>query len=272
MILKDFIPPVIINAAKFLKQNQKLYSSYKTAQAQCKNGYTDKDLLEVIYQKTRIFRDAILLNRPVITENSFLRTLIGLSLALRRNELNVIDFGGACGAHYFISKMVFGKSTNLRWHVVETPNIVSSAIELEDGHLKFFDDLQKAKDGLEHIDLVFSSGALQYTPEPYEFLEQLTECKAKNIFITRAGLSTLPKELIIVQKARLSENGIGPMPQGMNDKIIQYPVIFARKDKFEEILSRNYSIEILFNEDERYYAAGQPINMYGYFGVLRKWH
>jgi hypothetical protein len=60
------------------------------------------------------------------------------------------------------------------------------------------------------------------------------------------------------------------MPEGMRDGVVQYPVTFARKDKFEEILSQNYSIDILFNEDKAaYQAASHSIDMYGYFGSIK---
>lgn len=270
MKLKDVIPPVIVKLAKFLKQDGKLYSSYEQALAVCKSGYEENDLVEVVYEKTRQYRDIVFKQHPFISEISSLRTLIGLSLSCRSKELNVIDFGGACGAHYFDSKMVFGEKIKLRWHVVETQKMVSKAIELQDGNLRFFDNLQSAKDALDRVDLVFSSGALQYVPRPYEFLGQLVDCKASNIFITRVGLSTLPTELISVQKSALSANGLGSMPKGMLDGEAQYPVTFARKDRFEEILSKHYSVDILFNEDKgAYIAGGNLIDMYGYFGSLK---
>lgn len=275
MKLKDFVPPIVVKLAK-RKQSASLFTSYESALAACKSGYEEDDLVNVVYEKTRRYRDILITQRPLVSEINSLRTYtsVGLSLAIaRKKELNVIDFGGACGAHYFLSKIVFGDRINLRWHVVETPKMVSKASGLSglgDGQLKFFDDLQKAKSGLGRVDLLFSSGALQYVPRPYEFLKQLTECRADNIFITRVGFSTLPKELVIVQKSNLSANGPGPMPEGMRDRVIQYPVTFARKDKFEEILSQNYTIKILFNEDKGAYLAGNhSIDMYGYFGSLK---
>lgn len=270
MQLKDFVPPIVVKLAKRKKQSHELYKSYENALDVCKSGYEENDLANVVYEKTRLYRDLLLMQHPFVSEITSLRTLVGLSLAIRGHELNVIDFGGACGAHYFISKSVFGERIRLRWHVVETPKMVSKAIGLEDGQLKFFDDLQKARNAIGRADLVFSSGALQYVPRPYEFLERLIECRADNIFITRVGFSTLPKELVIVQQSNLSANGPGPMPQGMRDGVVQYPVTFARKDKFEEILSQNYSINILFNEDKgAYQAASYSIDMYGYFGSIK---
>jgi len=276
MRLSDFVPPIAVKLARRLNRShclyepQDLFESYEDALAVCKSGYEEDDLVNVVYEKTRLYRDLLLVQHPFVAEITSLRTLIALSLAIRGNELKVIDFGGACGAHYFLSKSVFGKRINLRWHVVETPKMVSKAVGLEDGQLKFYDDLQKAKLAIGHADLVFSSGALQYVPRPYEFIEQLIECSADNIFITRVGLSTFPKEVVIVQKSNLSANGPGPMPQGMRDEVVQYPATFVRKDRFEEILGQNYSLDILFNEDKgAHQAAGHSIDMYGYFGSIR---
>lgn len=252
------------------RSTQALYSSYEDALSVCGGAYEENALANVVYEKTRLYRDSLLIQHPFVSEIISLRTLIGLSLSIRNNELNVIDFGGACGAHYFIAKAVFGERINLHWHVVETPKMVSKAIGLENGQLRFFDTLEKAKIAFGRVDLVFSSGALQYVPRPYEFLKQLTECKAANMFITRVGLSTLQKELIVVQKSNLSSNGPGPMPIGMQDGVVQYPVTFARKDQFEKILSENYAIDILFEEDKGSYQAGShSINMYGFFGTIK---
>jgi len=56
----------------------------------------------------------------------------------------------------------------------------------------------------------------------------------------------------------------------MKDGIIRYPVTFVRKDRFEEIISKNYQINIQFNEEKgAHLAGGNPINMYGYFSSLK---
>ena len=266
MKLKDFVPPIMLRVAKRLKQGKALFTSYDSALAACKSGYEEDDLINAVYEKTLRYREFLVRQRPLVSDIDSLRTLIGLGLATCNRELNVIDFGGACGAHYFLARVVLGNSITIRWHVVETPKMASRATELADEHLKFFDDIQKAKNELNRVDLLFSSSALQYVPHPYEFLKRLTECGADQMFFTKIGLSTLQMELITIQKSSLSGNGPGPMPEGMRDKKIQYPVTFARKDKFEEILRKNYSIDIQFNEDKgSYQAVNHTIDLYGYF-------
>jgi len=121
------------------------------------------------------------------------------------------------------------------------------------------------------VDMLFTSYALPYLPDPYGSLRRLAECGASNIFITRVPLSTLSRELITIQTSNLSSNGPGPMPAGMKDGLIQFPVTFARKDKFEEIISKDYQIQIRFTEDKGAYAVGKySIDMYGYFCSSKK--
>lgn len=272
MNLRDFVPPIIVERLRKIKQgSNELFNSYESAIAKCKRGYEENSVVMVVYEKTKRYRDALISERPLVSDITSLRTFVGLSLANSGKDLNVIDFGGACGAHYFLAKaFLLCSRVGLRWHVVETPNMVNIASGLEDGQLKFYDDLEKAKNELGRVDIVFTSGALQYVPQPCESLKRLTECGASSIFITRVGLSTLSSELIAIQTSNISSNGPGPMPAGMKDGIIQYPVTFARKDKFEEIISKNYQIQIQFNEDKRAYSFGKySIDMYGYFGLLK---
>lgn len=107
MHLRDFVPPILVKLAKRSKQSQELYDSYESALAVCKSGYEENDLVNVVYEKTRLYRDSVLAQHPHVSEITSLRTLVGLSLSSSGNELNVADFGGACGTHYFLSKAVF---------------------------------------------------------------------------------------------------------------------------------------------------------------------
>ncbi|MGE5313574.1 MAG: hypothetical protein ACM3Q4_02665 [Acidobacteriota bacterium] len=68
----------------------------------------------------------------------------------------------------------------------------------------------------------------------------------------------------------MSANGIGPMPEGMADGIIKYPVIFPIKSKIEEIIAQAYTIRLALQEDKaEYLVNGSPIDLYGYYGVKK---
>jgi len=60
---------------------------------------------------------------------------------------------------------------DLYWTVVETPEMIKQAKELATSHLKFTTRLPK------NVDLVYSSGALQYLNEPYTMLEKLVKLR-----------------------------------------------------------------------------------------------
>lgn len=272
--MKEFVPPILLSFFRKTQQNptvEQFYSSYSEALSDCNGGYKENQLVSTVYEKTRIYRDILASQEPRVFDLSSLRTLVGLSLAVTDRELNVIDFGGACGVHYFIARAFMGDRVRFRWHVVETSKMAEVAKGLEDGQLEFFDSLHRAKESFEKIDLVFSSGALQYVPDPYETLGEITQCGARALFLTRIGLTRGNSELIMAQTSTLSANGPGALPEGMPDGTVKYPVIFARKDKVEDIIGINYSLDIRFDEDRQAYLAGNTgIDMYGYFATLRK--
>ena len=96
------------------------------------------------------------------------RTLAAIGLSTQGSNLNVIDFGGG-GYHYKLAKIAFGSERTLKWHVVETPEMVSEAIRIKEPDLGFYDDITDAKNDLVKVDLVFSSSALQYCSDPTLF-------------------------------------------------------------------------------------------------------
>jgi putative methyltransferase (TIGR04325 family) len=249
-----------------------IFPSYERALAVCQGGYGDPAVARVVYEKTIIYRDLLRSQRPLVCELPSLRTCMALSLAQAGTaaSFHVIDFGGGCGVHYFLAQAQLGHRVDLRWHVVENPTMATMAASLEDGHVKFYDNLGEARADLGRVDLVLSSGALQYVAQPYASLQQLTACGASSLFLTRIGLSTESREFVTLQTSHLRDNGPGPMPVSLPDGVVSYPVTLARKDIFEDIIAQRYQIDIIFHEDTHAYAAGPyRFDMYGYFGVLK---
>jgi putative methyltransferase (TIGR04325 family) len=130
---------------------------------------------------------------------------------------SVLDFGGACGAHYALAARV---SPGIRWAVVETPAMVARASELATGTLQFFNSISLANEWLGGAELVHSSGALQYTPDPESTLKQLCDLRAAKMLWARMLLSTNALEHEI-QTSRLSDNGPGQLP-GLKEKAVKY--------------------------------------------------
>src|SRR5918996_2073943 len=107
MHLREFVPPILVS--RFRTQphgSPALFPSYERALAVCQGGYGDPALARVVYEKTIIYRDLLRCQRPLVCEPASLRTCLALSLAQAGTaaSFHVIDFGGACGAHYFLAQ------------------------------------------------------------------------------------------------------------------------------------------------------------------------
>jgi len=146
--------------------------------------------------------------------------------------------------------------------------MVQTARDLENDELRFFDNLEDALRSLPRADLVFSSGTLQYVPNPYQSLEELTKCGAAQIFITRVGLTTGPKEIISIQRSRIADNGPGLSLEGAPNELVRYPVTFASKHRFEQILQTHYIVRVQLNEERRVHWAGEWIDYFGYLATV----
>jgi len=287
-ILKQILPPVIV---KIVKNNLSeancsgTYDSYQEAALACTGfGYEQEDLISVILEKTKRYK--ISLDTVKYLEPSIQDTRLALAISLahnttqhnttqhnttQHNTTQVIDFGGACGAHYFFANAFFKDKVKLEWHVVESLGLASVGKVLEDGQLHFYNNLESVKKRTEEVDLLFSSGTLQYIPDPYGTLKDMVMFGAKYIFLTRTAMTTEKSDLVTVQTSRLSENGVGLLPNGMKDAIAKYPVVFVRKDVVEEIVAEHYDIKMLWKEHaEAYRWNGHSVDVYGIVAERRK--
>jgi putative methyltransferase (TIGR04325 family) len=265
--IKQLVPPLIL---KRLKRATPIFASYDAAQRACQSGaYENESIVKVVVEKNRIFRQTIHAS-PTFNLGD-LRTLIALGLVNAQGTLKVLDFGGGAGAyHYAIAKAVLGNRRNLKWNVVETPAMVKEGQLIGDVDLKFFDNINDAKNDLGAVDLILSSGALQYCQNPLRFLKELTEVGAENIFVTRIPLSESDKSVISIQVSKLSENGPGPLPAGVDDRNVSYPITFSSRHAVEKVLRERYEIVFSINEDKDTFRAGKDkIDLYGYFCKLK---
>ena len=267
-LIKSFIPPILFKALKNLNaSSNKVYKNYQDALDLCltkRGGYSADELVKVVVDKNlRLFSD-ISSNR-VLGLEAF-RTLAAIGLSTQGSNLNVIDFGGGGGYHYKFAKIAFGSERTLKWHVVETPEMVSEAIRVKEPDLEFYDDITDAKNDLVKVDLVFSSSALQYCSDPLYFLKELVKIDAKYLFITRTPFVDSTENIIAIQKSRLSSNGPGPLPEGVRDKSVFYPITYVSRSAVEDILSQNYEIRFMTDEGSGvFHIKGLTINMNGYF-------
>src|SRR5215510_8501272 len=170
----------VVRVLPKLEHNRSLshYLTYDQALNDC-TGYEQPTLLDVIAKKTERLRDSAP-NRVIRASDTDVY-LFGAVLAvrnlIRRPEVSVLDFGGSCGAHYFSVRRVL-PAVPVRWVIVETSGMAERARRVSQGAFHAVDSIERALDICGQPDLVFSSGALQYTPNPWAMLRQLLELAA----------------------------------------------------------------------------------------------
>jgi putative methyltransferase (TIGR04325 family) len=247
-----------------------IYRSYDEALRSCSaNGYENDDIVRVVIDKNIAFRDQ-LEARPAL-DLAAMRTIFGVGLACTGRCLRVLDLGGGGGFHYFIARTALGRTTDIRWNVVETPAMAREGARIADGALKFFPGVGEAVADLGSVDLVLSSGALQYCRDPLASLRELVDARASHLFITRTSFSESTGTIVSVQQARLSSNGPGPLAPGHEDRTVSYPIVFASRAQAECLLRESYDIRFVLTEDQGAYSVGEtPMHLYGYYCDLRR--
>ena len=191
-------------------------------------GYEHPWLVEVIYQKTLRLRDDLVSGATALTRAE-VPVLAAIAL-VHAQQLRVVEFGGGCGGQYFrLRAALDGRFRS--WLVVETPALVARAGGLEDGILSFGTELPG------EADLIYSSGALQYAPDPEVALSALITIRAEVICLTRLHFGSGTSEL---QLSRLRDNGPGPLPPHTPDAWVAYTRTSIPRPVFEGRISPTY--------------------------------
>jgi putative methyltransferase (TIGR04325 family) len=271
-IIKELIPPIIWRIIRkkteqpIAANSQEVFLSYQDALKLCTNdAYEDRELIEVVFKKTRRFLEKLKSEPIPIWETAAysMISVVNPIIESKTNKINVLDFGGACGAHYFILRSLI-KDLKINWCVVETPTMVEYAKALETDEISFFDNFTEAIKKLGKVDLLHTSGTLQCVDDPRKYLAKILNCNAKWLLFNRLGLNKLDRDIITIHSSRLSWNGIGELPEGHNDREVKYPFTFLSEAKFLKIVEEKYSIVAKFNDQSGMFEVnGEEIVGYG---------
>jgi putative methyltransferase (TIGR04325 family) len=273
-IIKKITPPFFLDIIRsILYPTIVSYKTYNDAVKACKNqNYESSELIKYLCNKNILFKKEIKPN--VLFNLNSLRVIVALHLCeIKKRSLKVIDFGGGGGFHYFVALRLLPRRIKLKWNIVETTTLVNEVKKrkITDKNLHFYDNIENAKNNLNKVDLVFSSGALQYCSNPLNFLKQLTEAKGQYIFITRTPLVNADKDIFSIQVSKLSSQSLGGLLKGYVDKKIIYPITYCSKSKFEKILREKYHIKFMYIETrDAHKVDNRFIDEYCYFCVLKK--
>jgi putative methyltransferase (TIGR04325 family) len=230
-----------------------IFPDFASALATCGDGYADADIAEVIAHKA-----AQPLNPQAILPEQAINSLVAVGLAAAETAarpLAILDFGGGCGFHYF--HVAAATRVPLRWAIVETPVMAARSARVAQGRFEAHTALGEAARSLGAMHLVHASSALQYVPDPLATLAELAALQAPHFLLARFPLWHRPT-LIGVQTSPLSANGIGPMPPGIADRPIRYPVTFVpMSDVMRTFEAHGYGISsAMASPSSNYEVAG----------------
>jgi putative methyltransferase (TIGR04325 family) len=227
------------------------------------SDYQNSELINSIILKHKKFQESFSKNNEL--NISDFRTIYGLLLAVNKNKINIVDFGGGPGTHYTIARKIL-PDVQFEWNIIETPKFVEEARKRNNSEIKFFSELGSITS---LIDIMFTSSALQYTPDPIKSLSSIVERKARYLIITRTPFTQLAK-IIGTQNSLLSENGPGESLKQTIDKVVTYQITVENIDLVEKIIKQHYNIKLKVVEETNVLKINKTnIDYYGYFCELK---
>jgi putative methyltransferase (TIGR04325 family) len=120
--------------------------------------------------------------------------------SMNGGRLNVIDFGGAFGSAWWQHRAWLAGLPEVRWAVVEQPNIVEAGRrEFAKGGLEFFATIDAACEGGQPTVILFSS-VLPYVEAPHALMADVVQRGFRHIIIDRTGFIAGDRDRLTVQR------------------------------------------------------------------------
>lgn len=173
------------------------YRSFEDALRDCSgDDYEAASILDWTRQQTRLAMDDTVTDIPAPLM-PYLLAMLHSALALNKDHIEIVDFGGALGANYFHFRRLLPKRISLHWTIVELPATVAAGAEFESEELHFASQMAGAAIS---PDIVFSSCALHYLPDPRATFRELLAVDAPHHIFALVPLRDAPRDRLTVQK------------------------------------------------------------------------
>lgn len=229
--------------AKYRSHLQGEYSTYGDARRAAGNSdYEASAITEIVRLKTEAMRSRIASGGAVdqYDEVTSLLLLAIMRVACARPTVRVLDFGGACGAHFLLARALAPREVELRWAVVETSAMVDAARDGISSDIHFFAAIEEAATALGAVDVVFANNSLQYTADPAFCLDQLVGLDSESLCICKVPTGATPRVFFTVQTSRIADNGPGAPPAGVSDRKVRYPMAVLPSAEVDRRIEKRY--------------------------------
>ena len=222
----------------------KFYPSFESAAKQT-TTYFDPDIVEVVVEKTKRLKTALpdFLDRQQ-TQNHFVFSRLAQQTST--NKINIMDWGGAAGASYFLLKAQFGNQIR-QWQVVETRPMAAGATSLADDKLSFTSSLDEVSFDKTNS-FLWAQGILNFIDDPLDQLRGVLKKEYKGVYISRTSFTENQAPLIYRFEAPLQNHGPGTL-KGGKEKITSYPFTLISWPHLRQLLDETgYEVHSLFDE------------------------
>lgn len=165
------------------------FATWAEANRLCDGGFGSETLARSMYERAKLFFAAGPF--PAIPWYYTVAFCPALLLTARhaKQTIRVLDFGGQAGNLYYLASELL-PDAHLIWAVVETEQLVRVAErDQSPAGLRFFRDIKAAAEWLGHADVVHSSGAIQYTPDPSATLATLLAVRPSTLVLQRCAMA-----------------------------------------------------------------------------------
>lgn len=208
-----------------------LYSSWNDAAAAARTNY-DADLLNGF----RVYR--ALINRKLVAK---INPMLLSAVRGGPRPMYVTDFGGSTGE---MGRALLGAEHGIRYRVTESAGMldwIKAHPKAGARGVLFTNDLLNST-------VFYSSGTIQYLPEPYELLHRAFKSAWHAVVLARNCFSE--RTLYRVQRSRLFDNGMGEVPRGYDNVEIRYPHQTIRETKVLQIAkSHGFRLTVRAEDD-----------------------
>jgi putative methyltransferase (TIGR04325 family) len=208
-LLRDLAPPLLVRALRRSVPPaihfEGAFTRWDDARARAE-GYEQASILDAVSAATsRVTRGEAVYERDSVlfdhVEHSW-PMLAGLLWAAARDNgrLHILDFGGALGTSYRQNKAFLDHVADVQWGVVDQPDYVAIGKEcFSTDKLKFFETIGAASAAL-RPNVVTLGATLQYLPEPFRIIDQLSATPARVMVLDRTSFSNLNEDTITIQR------------------------------------------------------------------------
>jgi len=209
------------------------YKTWQEAMKHCGAGYAGDDIIKNVLSSTIQLKK----NNGKIKDHKYdfdkIKYCYNLVICLFKigiecgNKLNILDFGGDLGSHYFRLKNILDPIKIEKWTVVEQEHFVKTGKEhLEDAILNFSYSI----DDVAGANVLILSGVIQYFENPYEWLEKFINKGVKYILFDRTCFNNTKRNRLTIQK----------VPKEIYD--LSYPCWFLNEPEFLKMFEGKYEL------------------------------